>query len=71
LRFVLEFSIFKYINKRRIQVSYSRKMEKAQALEEKDKGNEFFKKKDFENAIIHFTNAIDIDPTDPVFFSNR
>lgn len=46
-------------------------MEKAQALEEKDKGNEFFKKKDFENAIIHFTNAIDIDPTDPVFFSNR
>lgn len=37
---------------------------------EKATGNEFFKAGNYEQAIVHFTNAIDIEPTH-VLYSNR
>eukprot|EP00398_MALV-I-01_sp_L67-1_P000484 gene484-491_t len=46
-------------------------MSKEIAAEHKKKGNEFFVKKDFEPAIAEFTKAIENDPTDHVFYSNR
>lgn len=43
--------------------------EKAEA--EKAKGNEYFVKKDYKNAILHYGKAIDLDPTVSVYFVNR
>ncbi|CAO3650140.1 unnamed protein product [Mucor fragilis] len=43
--------------------------EKAEA--EKAKGNEYFGKKDYKNAILHYGKAVDLDPTVPVYFVNR
>ncbi|XP_072380099.1 stress-induced-phosphoprotein 1 [Diabrotica undecimpunctata] len=37
---------------------------------EKEQGNNFYKKKDFENAIIHYQKAIEHDPTDITFYNN-
>jgi hypothetical protein len=34
-------------------------------------GNNFFKAKDYRNAIEKYSEAIDADPTDVTFFSNR
>mmetsp|Transcript_106428 Transcript_106428/g.204770 ORF Transcript_106428/g.204770 Transcript_106428/m.204770 type:complete len:383 (-) Transcript_106428:198-1346(-) len=44
---------------------------KEAALEAKSKGNEAFQSKKFEEAILHFTDAIGHDPSDHVFYSNR
>lgn len=44
---------------------------KEKAQEAKAIGNEAFKAKNFEEAIKHFTVAIEHDPTDHIFFSNR
>lgn len=41
-----------------------------QALQEKDLGNEYYKKKDFENALKHYQRAIDHDRTDITFYTN-
>ncbi|KAI8082578.1 uncharacterized protein B0P05DRAFT_537577 [Gilbertella persicaria] len=38
---------------------------------EKAKGNDYFAKKDFKNAIACYGKAIDLDPTVPVYFVNR
>ncbi|KAI9487597.1 MAG: hypothetical protein EXX96DRAFT_647232 [Benjaminiella poitrasii] len=43
--------------------------ERAEA--EKAKGNEYFGKKDYKNAILHYGKAIDMDPTVSVYFVNR
>ncbi|KAL9542172.1 hypothetical protein MBANPS3_008747 [Mucor bainieri] len=43
----------------------------AKAEAEKAKGNEYFGKKDYTNAILHYGRAIDLDPTVPVYFVNR
>ncbi|KAI8987594.1 hypothetical protein BDF20DRAFT_277394 [Mycotypha africana] len=43
--------------------------EKAEA--EKAKGNVYFAKKDYKNAILHYGKAIEMDPTKPVYFVNR
>jgi len=44
--------------------------EKKQALQEKDLGNEAYKKKDFEAAITHYKKAIEFDPDNMTFFTN-
>ncbi len=42
-----------------------------QALEEKEKGNAAYKKKSFEEAIGHYTKAIELDSTNITFRTNR
>ncbi|CAL5432718.1 unnamed protein product [Camellia sinensis] len=44
---------------------------KAQALKEKEAGNAAYKKKDFENAIQHYTKAIELYDEDISFLTNR
>ena len=46
-------------------------MSKATAKAKKDEGNNFFKNKQYEQAIEKYTEAISHDPTDVTFFSNR
>lgn len=41
------------------------------AVARKNEGNNFFKAKDYRNAIIKYSEAIEADPTDVTFFSNR
>lgn len=41
------------------------------AIARKNDGNNFFKAKDYRNAIQKYTEAIEADPTDVTFFSNR
>eukprot|EP01097_Dermamoeba_algensis_P006254 TRINITY_DN3917_c0_g1_i1.p1 TRINITY_DN3917_c0_g1~~TRINITY_DN3917_c0_g1_i1.p1 ORF type:complete len:290 (+),score=68.85 TRINITY_DN3917_c0_g1_i1:84-872(+) len=45
--------------------------DKKKALEEKDKGNGYFTKKDFKNAITHYSKAIELDPKEHTFYTNR
>ncbi|KAF9797565.1 hypothetical protein SFRURICE_007342 [Spodoptera frugiperda] len=40
------------------------------ALQEKDQGNECYKKKDFDNALKHYQKAVEHDPTDITFYTN-
>jgi len=40
------------------------------ALQEKDLGNKFYKAKDFDNAILHYKKAIELDPTNLIFHTN-
>lgn len=44
---------------------------KKQALAAKEKGTEFYKKKDFENALKHWNEAMNLDPEDIVHKLNR
>lgn len=44
--------------------------EKKQALEEKNKGNEAYKKKNFEVALEHYSKALEFDPTEITFILN-
>jgi ankyrin repeat protein len=44
---------------------------KAQAAEYKKKGNDHFAKKEYDDAISAYTLAIDTNPTDETFYSNR
>lgn len=41
------------------------------AEEEKTKGNAAMGQKNYEEAIKHYTNAIELDPTNHVLYSNR
>lgn len=43
---------------------------KAQAKLAKEQGNEAYKKKSFDQAIGHYQRAIELDPTDIVFYNN-
>ncbi|XP_043474728.1 stress-induced-phosphoprotein 1 [Leptopilina heterotoma] len=45
-------------------------LEKRQALEEKNQGNEAYKKKNFEVALEHYNKAVKLDPTDITFQLN-
>lgn len=40
------------------------------AVQLKDKGNHFFTSKNFDDAIKYYQHAIELDPNDPVFYSN-
>lgn len=42
-----------------------------EAVEHKKKGNEFFHDKDYENALIHYTKAVDADPSCANLYFNR
>lgn len=44
--------------------------EKKQALQEKELGNEAYKKKDFETAIAHYKKAFELDPDNMTFLTN-
>lgn len=46
-------------------------MSKAQAQVKKTEGNNFFKLKKYPEAIAKYTEAIELDPTDVTFYSNR
>ncbi|CAF4944219.1 unnamed protein product, partial [Rotaria socialis] len=41
------------------------------AEEEKEKGNEAYKKKDFETALNHYNKATEFDPNNMTFYTNR
>ncbi|XP_055386013.1 stress-induced-phosphoprotein 1 [Condylostylus longicornis] len=43
---------------------------KLEAKNAKEAGNAAYKKKDFENALIHYNKALEIDPTDITFHNN-
>lgn len=45
--------------------------DKAKAVELKNQGNEAFKKHDWESAIAGYTKAIELDDTEPTYYSNR
>lgn len=44
--------------------------EKQEAVAEKQKGNESYKKKDFEAALTHYSKAVELDPTDITYLLN-
>ncbi|CAD6208431.1 GSCOCG00003443001-RA-CDS, partial [Cotesia congregata] len=44
--------------------------EKREAIAEKQKGNDAYKKKDFETALSHYNKAVDLDPTDITYLLN-
>jgi len=41
------------------------------AEEEKSKGNEEYKKRNFEQAIVHYDRAIDLDPNEVIYYNNK
>ena len=47
------------------------KVDKKKAAEAKDKGNKFFLAKQYSQAIEWYTKAVQADPTDAAFYSNR
>lgn len=42
-----------------------------QSLKEKELGNAAYKKRDFETALGHYAKAIELDPTNVSFLTNR
>lgn len=46
-------------------------MSAAAALKKKDEGNKLFKAKEYDKAIALYTEAVDLDPSNHVFYSNR
>lgn len=46
-------------------------MSKEEALKLKDEGNAFLKEHKFNEAIESYTKAIEVDPSNPIFYSNR
>lgn len=47
----------------------SRKLQEAQYL--KEKGNEWFKKRQFDKAVDLYSQAIECDPNEPIIYANR
>ena len=42
-----------------------------QALEEKEQGNAAYKKRDFPTALAHYDKAIELDPANVTFITNK
>ncbi|KAI7883004.1 hypothetical protein K492DRAFT_185445 [Lichtheimia hyalospora FSU 10163] len=56
----------------RMKPSEKALIEKDQASDmRRERGNAYFQKQDFKAAITHYTKAIDLDPSNAVFFINR
>ena len=47
------------------------KSKESAAEQEKNKGNEEYKKKNFEEALKHYDKAIELEPTDVLFYNNK
>lgn len=45
--------------------------DKAKAVELKNQGNDAFKKHDWPSAIDYYSKAIELDDTEPAYYSNR
>lgn len=45
--------------------------DKAKAVELKNQGNDAFKKHDWPSAIDFYSKAIELDDTEPAYYSNR
>ncbi|KAK1790117.1 hypothetical protein P4O66_013952 [Electrophorus voltai] len=43
----------------------------AKAEKLKEKANNYFKEKDYENAIRYYTEALELNPSNAIYFSNR
>ena len=41
------------------------------ALSEKELGNQAYKKRDFENALVHYDKAYELDDTNITFLTNK
>ena len=54
-----------------LQSTDSETQPSSQALEEKQKGNEAYKKKDFTTAHLHYDKAIELNPTEITFRNNK
>ena len=42
-----------------------------QSVEEKEKGNAAYKKREFEVALQHYDRAVELDPTNITFLTNK
>jgi stress-induced-phosphoprotein 1 len=45
--------------------------DKDKSLEEKEKGNAAYKQRDFETALLHYDKAVELDPTNITFLTNK
>jgi len=61
----------KWKRKKKTKKKKKKKDNKKKAVEEKNFGNDFYKKKQFEDAIRHYSNAVDLDPEEMVYYLNR
>jgi len=57
--------------KKKEEEERKKKKDKKQALAEKNKGNELYKKKQFDEALLHYDKAIELDPTEAVYLLNK
>lgn len=53
------------------EVKKQEEPKKAPAEIEKEKGNEAYKKKDFETALLHYNKATELEPMNMTFYTNR
>eukprot|EP00469_Lotharella_globosa_P003544 CAMPEP_0167806392 /NCGR_PEP_ID=MMETSP0111_2-20121227/21812_1 /TAXON_ID=91324 /ORGANISM="Lotharella globosa, Strain CCCM811" /LENGTH=377 /DNA_ID=CAMNT_0007703859 /DNA_START=132 /DNA_END=1265 /DNA_ORIENTATION=+ len=49
----------------------SKEADKERAAKEKEMGNEEYMKANFDGALVHYSRAIELDPSNPVYLNNR